>query len=74
MQEYYNMLNNKEQRDFIRMYPAWFKEFNRSNDAHLNFNKAFDAAKKDATPSRLVTVDKHLKTANLMIKLLKGFS
>ena len=73
MQEFYRIMNNKEQRDFIRMNPAWYKEFNRMRDAHTHFNQAFDIAKRDSTPSTLATIDKHLNTAKLMLKLLKGF-
>ena len=73
MQEFYRMINNKEQRDFIRMNPVWYKEFNRTQDAHTHFKNAFDVAKREATPSRLATIDKHLNTANLMLKLIKGF-
>ena len=73
MQEFYQLLNDKPQRDFIRMNPVWYKNFNRAHDAHPSFKSAFDVAKKNATPSKLVTIDKHLNTANLMLKLIKGF-
>lgn len=73
MQEFYQMLNNEEQRKFIRMNPVWYKAFNRSPQTHTQFKKVFEIAKKDATPSRLVKIDKHLNTVNLMLKLLKGF-
>ena len=73
MQEFYQLLNDKTQRDFIRMNPTWYKNFNRAGDAHTHFKSAFETAKKNATPSRLTTIDKHLNTANLMLKLIKGF-
>ena len=73
VQEFYRLMNNKEQRNFIRMNPAWYKEFNRTRDAHTHFMQVFDIAKREATPSRLATIDKHLNTANLMLKLIKGF-
>ena len=73
MQEFYRMMNNKEQRSFIRMNPAWYKEFNRNNDAHTQFQQVFETAKRDAMPSRLATIDKHLNTAKLMLRLIKGF-
>lgn len=73
MQEFYQMLNDKPQRDFIRMNPGWYKNFNRSHSAHSQFKNAFDVAKKNATPSKLVTIDKHLNAANLMLKLIRGF-
>jgi len=73
VQEFYRMMNNKEQRDFIRMNPAWYKEFNRTTNAHTHFKQVFDVAKREARPSRLATIDKHLNTANLMLKLIKGF-
>ena len=73
MQEFYRMMNHKEQRDFIRMNPVWYKEFNRMTGAHTQFKQAFDVAKREATPSRLATIDKHLNTAKLMLKLIQGF-
>jgi len=73
MQEFYRLLGDKTQRDFIRMNPTWYKNFNRTNDAHTYFKSALETAKKSATPSRLTTIDKHLNTANLMLKLIKGF-
>jgi len=66
-------MNNKEQRDFMRMNPVWYKAFNRTTDAHTHFKQVFDVAKREATPSRLETVNKHINTANLMLKLIKGF-
>ena len=73
MQEFYRMMNNKELRDFIRMNPVWYKEFNRTTDAFTHFKQVFDTAKREATPSTLATIDKHLNTAKLMLKLIKGF-
>lgn len=74
MQEFYRMINDKSQRDFIRMNPVWYKEFNRNTDAHVHFQQVFDVAKREITPSRLATIDKHLNTAKLMLKLVKGFT
>ena len=73
MQDFYRIMNNKEQRDFMRMNPVWYKAFNRTTDAHTHFKQVFDVAKREATPSRLETVNKHINTANLMLKLIKGF-
>lgn len=73
MQEFYQLLNDKTYRDFIRLNPVWYKNFNRAHDTHIHFKNAVEAAKKNATPSKLVTIDKHLNTANLMLKLIKGF-
>ena len=72
MQEFYRILNDKEQRNFIRMNPFWYKEFNRTTNVHTQFKQMFDTVKKEQTPSKLATIDKHLNTANLMLKLLKG--
>ena len=72
VQEFYRMMNNKEHRDFIRMNPVWYKEFNRTQNAHTGFKQMFEQAKKERTPSRLSTIDKHLNTVGLMLKLLKG--
>lgn len=73
MQEWYRIMNNKEHRDFMRMNPVWYKEFNRDLHSHTRFIQVFDTAKREATPSKLETVDKHLNTAKLMLKLMKGF-
>ena len=73
MQEFYQMMNDKEQRNFIRMNPSWYKAFNRMADTHVHFKQAFDVAKREATPSKLATIDKHLNTAKLMLKLIQGF-
>jgi len=66
-------MNNKEFRDFLRMNPAWYKELNRDPTSYVRFKQVFDVAKREATPSRLETVDKHLNTAKLMVKLIQGF-
>ena len=73
MQELYRIMNNKEHRNFMRMNPVWYKELNRNLHAHTRFKQVFDSAKREATPSKLATVDKHLNTAKLMLKLIKGF-
>ena len=73
MQEYYKIMNQKEQRRYLRQNPMWYKHFNRVAGAHTHFKQDFDAAVKASTPSRLTTIDKHLNTANLMLKLIKGF-
>lgn len=73
MQEFYRIINDAEQRNYLRLNPAWYKYFNRTPDAYRGFRDVFENAKKEGTPSRLVTIDKHLNTANLMLKLLKGF-
>jgi len=66
-------MNDKSKREFIRMNPLWYKEFNRNPNAHTHFQQVFDDVIKEATPSRLETIDKHLNTGKLMLKLLKGF-
>jgi len=73
VQEFYHMMNNKEHRDFIRMNPIWYKEFNRTQNAHAGFKQMFERAKKERIPSKLTTIDKHLSTVGLMLKLIKGF-
>lgn len=73
MQEFYRLMNDKERRDFIRMNPVWYKTFNRTPEAHMHFKQVFDTAKKEVTPSNLEKINKHINTANLMIKLIKGF-
>lgn len=73
MQELYRIMNNKEHRNFMRMNPIWYKELNRDLNSHTRFRQVFDIAKREATPSKLETVDKHLNTAKLMLKLIKGF-
>lgn len=73
MQEFYRTMNNKEQRDFIRMNPVWYKTFNRTPDAHTHFKQVFNSVKRETTPSRMESINKHINTANLMLKLVKGF-
>jgi len=72
MQEYYRMVNDREKRDFLRMNPIWYKEVNRDFDSYERFKHTFEIAKKERTPSKLETVDKHLKTAKLVLKLIQG--
>ena len=73
MHDYYKIVNDKEMRDFLRMNPIWYKELNRDPKAYENFKTTFEIAKKELTPSRLETVDKHLNTAKLLLKLISGF-
>ena len=73
MRDYYQIVNDKEKRDFLRLNPIWYKEMNRDPEAIERFKHTFELVKKQSTPSRLDTVDKHLNTAKLMLKLVEGF-
>ena len=72
MEQLYTIMNDKAQRQFIRMNPAWYKEINRRPESYEQFKQQFDIAKKEATPSKLQTVDKHLNLARAMLKLVGG--
>jgi len=73
VQEFYQLMNNREYREYIRMNPSWYKEFNRTQNAHIQFIQSFEKDKRDSKPSRLSTIDKHINTANMVLKLIQGF-
>lgn len=64
----YQLLNEPEQRDFIRMYPFWYKELNRNPEKYSEFVGEIDRLKKQAKPSRLQRFEQQLSFAQMMIK------
>jgi len=66
----YQIVNNEEQRDYIRMYPSWYKEINRNPEQYSNFLEEIEALKKQTQPSRLEKIEKQINFAQFMIKLL----
>ena len=49
----YQIVNNIEQRDYIRMYPLWYKELNRNPERYQEFVNEIETIKKqmeDTTP------------------------
>jgi len=72
MREYYQMINDKEKRDFLRMNPIWYKEMNRDFGSYEHFKQTFEVVKKERTPSKMEAMDKHLNTAKLVLRLIQG--
>lgn len=68
----YQIVNNTEQRDYIRMSPFWYKELNRNPDRYQDFVTELDTLKKQATPSRLQKFEQQLNFAQFMLKMLSN--
>ena len=66
----YKVVNNEEHRDYIRMYPSWYKELNRNPELYSNFVEEIEAIKKQSQPSRLEKIEKQINFAQFMINLL----
>ena len=49
----YQIVNNIEQRDYIRMYPLWYKEINRHPERYQDLINEIEALKKQSPPTRL---------------------
>lgn len=71
MEVIYQIVNNEEQRDYIRMFPMWYKELNRNPQSYQAFIDELEAFKKMTTPSRLEKLDQHISTAQFLMKLFK---
>ncbi|HAX73283.1 MAG TPA: hypothetical protein DCY20_07150 [Firmicutes bacterium] len=69
METMYKIVNNNEHRDYIRMYPFWYKELNRNPERYDDFVKEIEDLKKAAKPSRLQQFDQQLSFAQLMLKM-----
>lgn len=41
----YQIVNNIEQRDYIRMYPFWYKELNRNPERYQDFVNEIETLK-----------------------------
>jgi len=67
----YQIVNNEEQRDYIRMFPAWYKELNRHPEKYKDFTDEMEGFKKMNTPSRLEKLDNQISTAQFLMKLFK---
>ena len=68
----YQIVNNIEQRDYIRMYPFWYKELNRNPERYQDFVNEIETLKKQATPSRLQKFEQQLNFAQLMLKMFSS--
>ena len=58
----YQIVNNIEQRDYIRMYPFRYQDFVNE----------IETLKKQATPSRLQKFEQQLNFAQLMLKMFSS--
>lgn len=47
----YQIVNNIEQRDYIRMYPLWYKELNRNPERYQEFVNEIETIKKQSKPT-----------------------
>ncbi|MCL1948803.1 MAG: YlbE-like family protein [Turicibacter sp.] len=71
MEIIYQIVNDQEQRDYIRMFPIWYKELNRHPEKYQDFVDELDAFKKMNQPSRLEKIDQQISTAQFLMKLFK---
>ena len=67
----YQIVNDEEQRDYIRMFPMWYKELNRNPEKYKDFVEELEGFKKLNTPSRLEKLDQQISTAQFFMKLFK---
>lgn len=65
----YQIVNETEQRDYIRMYPFWYKELNRNPEKYQEFINEIETVKKQAQPSRLQKFEQQLNFAQFMMKM-----
>ncbi len=65
----YQIVNNVEQRDYIRMYPFWYKELNRNPARYEEFVNEIETIKKQSQPTRLQKFEQQLNFAQLMLKM-----
>ena len=68
----YQIVNNIEQRDYIRMYPLWYKELNRNPERYQEFVNEIETIKKQSQPTRLQKFEKQLNFAQFMLKMIKN--
>ena len=66
----YQIVNNIEQRDYIRMYPLWYKELNRNPERYQEFE--IETIKKQSQPTRLQKFEKQLNFAQFMLKMINN--
>ena len=65
----YQIVNNAEHRDYIRMYPFWYKELNRNPERYEEFANEIETIRKQSQPTRLQKFEQQLNFAQLMIKM-----
>ncbi|MFR3995436.1 MAG: YlbE-like family protein [Turicibacter sp.] len=68
----YQIVNNIEQRDYIRMYPLWYKELNRNSERYQEFVNEIETIKKQSQPTRLQKFEKQLNFAQFMLKMINN--
>lgn len=68
----YKIVNNIEQRDYIRMYPLWYKEINRHPERYQDFINEIEALKKQSQPTRLQKFEQQLNFAQFMLKMFNN--
>ena len=66
METMYQIVNNVEQRDYIRMYPMWYKE------RYQDFVNEIETIKKQSQPTRLQKFEKQLNVAQFMLRMLNS--
>ncbi|MBQ1786161.1 MAG: hypothetical protein II005_05475 [Turicibacter sp.] len=68
----YKIVNNIEQRDYIRMYPLWYKEINRHPERYQDLINEIEALKKQSQPTRLQKFEQRLNFAQFMLKMFNN--
>ena len=68
----YQIVNNIEQRDYIRMYPLWYNELNRNPERYQEFVNEIETIKKQSQPTRLQKFEKQLNFAQFMLKMINN--
>ncbi|MEE0880601.1 MAG: YlbE-like family protein [Turicibacter sp.] len=68
----YKIVNNIEQRDYIRMYPLWYKEINRHPERYQDLINEIEALKKQSQPTRLQKFEQQLNFAQFMLKMFNN--
>ena len=68
----YKIVNNIEQRDYIRMYPLWYKEINRHPERYQDLLNEIEALKKQSQPTRLQKFEQQLNFAQFMLKMFNN--
>lgn len=68
----YQIVNNIEQRDYIRMYPLWYKEINRHPERYQDLINEIEALKKQSQPTRLQKFEQRLNFAQFMLKMFNN--
>ncbi len=72
MEIMYQIVNNIEQRDYIRMYPLWYKELNRNPERYQEFVNEIETIKKQSQPTRLQKFEKQLNFAQFLVRMLNS--